>query len=311
MATCSLHVAVAVIECDGKMLLSRRLDSAHQGGKWEFPGGKLESGESVTQALIRELQEELGITPTDYFPLVRIRHEYPELDVLLDVWKVTQFSGEAHGKEGQVIQWCSPGCLDDYEFPSANLPIITAARLPDRYFITPADISSASPLITMLQGISPKCRLLQLRLPGVDANEYSAIAREVLVRCSEEGCAVMLTSNSQEVERLGAAGLHINSHRLMQLKQRPIVRGFWLSASCHNSKELAKAEDIGVDFVLLSPVQPTQSHPSASPLGWARFAQWVEGVNIPVFALGGVNTGDLECARVHGAQGISGIRGFW
>jgi len=311
MAICPVHVAVGVIECDGKILLSRRLGSAHQGGKWEFPGGKLEPGESVVQALIRELQEELGITPTDYCPLIRVCHEYPDLGVLLDVWKVSQFSGEAYGREGQVIQWCSPECLDDYEFPSANLPIITAARLPNRYFITPVEVSSASPLITMLQSAFSECRLLQLRLPAVDADEYSAIAKEALMRCSEKKCGVMLTSSPQEVERLGAAGLHINSHRLMQLKQRPIARQFWLSASCHHPKELVKAEEIGADFVLLSPVQPTQSHPSASPLGWNTFAQWVDSVNIPVFALGGVSAGDLECARTHGAQGVAGIRGFW
>jgi len=311
MAAPTVHVAAAVIEVEGRVLVSRRLDSAHQGGKWEFPGGKLEVGESVTQALVRELQEELGITALEYHPLIRIHYEYPEKRVLLDVWKVSRFSGKARGREGQAIQWLSHEQLCDYEFPLANRPIITAAQLPDRYVITPAEISEKSLLLKMLEEVLPECRLLLLRLPKLDAKAYSAIASEVVGRCKEEKCAVMLTSDSQEVERLGAAGLHINSHRLMQSEQRLFDANYWLSSSCHNQEELLHAQRMGVDFMLLSPVQATQSHPDATPLGWEEFSRLTEEVGVPIFALGGLQTSDLELAREHGAQGIAGIRGFW
>jgi 8-oxo-dGTP diphosphatase len=307
----TVHVAVAVIKRAGKILISRRHPAVHQGGKWEFPGGKLEANESVTQALVRELQEELDITPLEYQPLIRVHYEYLEKQVLLDVWTVSQFAGEVCGKEGQAIQWLSADKLGDYDFPLANMPIITAALLPSCYVITPAQATDKSQLLKMLEAILPECKLLLLRLPTLGANEYSAIAREVVMRCKETECGVMMTSNPQEVEQLGAAGLHINSHRMLQLEQRPIGENFWLSTSCHNQQELTKAQSIGIDFMLLSPVQPTQSHPTASPLGWGKFARWVDKVNKPVFALGGLDVSDLEQARKCGAQGVAGIRGFW
>ncbi len=306
-----VHVAAALIECNGKILIARRPDSAHQGGKWEFPGGKREADESVTQALVRELQEELGISALEYHPLIKIHYEYPEKSVLLDVWKVNRFTGEAHGREGQAIQWVFHKQLRDYNFPPANLPVITAAQLPDRYVITPARITDKKQFLKKLETLLPECRLLLLRLPGLDASEYSVIAREVVARCKQAECGVMLTSNLQEVERLGAAGLHINSHRLIQLEQTPLKRDYWLSSSCHNQQELSQAQTMGVDFMLLSPVQPTQSHPAASPLGWEAFSRLVNQVNTPVFALGGLHASDLVTAREHGAQGIAGIRGFW
>jgi 8-oxo-dGTP diphosphatase len=311
MTDSTVHVAAAVIELDDKVLVSRRLDASHQGGKWEFPGGKLELGETASQALVRELQEELGITALEYHPLIQIHYEYPEKRVLLDVWTVSQFSGEPHGREGQTVQWLSPDQLGQYEFPPANLPIITAAQLPGQYVITPAEISDSKQRLKMLDAILPECRLLLLRLPSLDAEEYSAVASEVVGRCKESKCAVMLTSHSQEVERLGAAGLHINSHRLMQAEQRLIDKRYWLSSSCHNPQELSYAQEMGVDFMLLSPVQPTQSHPDATPLGWETFSRWVKEVNAPIFALGGLQASDLGMARENGAQGVAGIRGFW
>ena len=127
MATRVIHVAAGVIYgASGAILIARRPDDAHQGGLWEFPGGKLESGETVQQALCRELHEELGITPREMSPLVEIRHDYPDKSVLLDVWKVTRFDGEAHGKEGQAIQWVKLRALNEYNFPAANQGIIEA-----------------------------------------------------------------------------------------------------------------------------------------------------------------------------------------
>eukprot|EP01137_Pigoraptor_chileana_P016793 Opistho-2@73895 len=97
-----VHVAAAVIRDDsGKILIARRADTQHQGGLWEFPGGKVEADESVECALARELQEELGIVVGAARPLIKVRHDYPDKQVLLDVWEVSSFSGEPHGAEGQ------------------------------------------------------------------------------------------------------------------------------------------------------------------------------------------------------------------
>lgn len=126
MSTQLVHVAVGVIVGGLGILIARRPESAHQGGLWEFPGGKVEVGEPVQEALARELDEELGITVTGPQPLIEIKHDYGDKQVLLDVWWVTAFSGEPRGKEGQPIAWVKPEKLSDYAFPAANQPIITA-----------------------------------------------------------------------------------------------------------------------------------------------------------------------------------------
>jgi 8-oxo-dGTP diphosphatase len=126
-----VHVAVGVIyDTHGNILIAQRAASAHQGGFWEFPGGKLDAGESPVAALIRELKEELDITPTQCEPLIQIRHHYKDKSVLLDVYKVLDFEGEPKGNEGQPIRWVPMADLSRYDFPAANRPIVTAINLP-------------------------------------------------------------------------------------------------------------------------------------------------------------------------------------
>ena len=133
-----IHVAAAVIRGpESSVLIAKRPLDKHQGGLWEFPGGKVEDGEGVESALARELQEELGIEVTQAQPLIQVRHDYPDKQVLLDVWEVLAFAGEPHGAEGQPLAWVAPEALVDYSFPAANQPIVTAARLPQHYLITP------------------------------------------------------------------------------------------------------------------------------------------------------------------------------
>lgn len=122
-----VHVAVAVIRGDDdRVLIARRPDHVHKGGLWEFPGGKVESGEAVLQALAREVAEELAIDVVAAEPLTEIRHEYPEKTVLLDVWLVSDYKGCPRGNEGQPLCWVAPGQLRDYDFPEANQAIIDA-----------------------------------------------------------------------------------------------------------------------------------------------------------------------------------------
>ena len=122
-----VHVAVGVISdgADG-ILIAQRAASAHQGGLWEFPGGKVEAGESVRDALRRELHEELAIDVTACEPLLAIEHDYSDKAVLLDVWWVSAFSGAPHGREGQPLRWVPAAQLHAVAFPDANVPIIQA-----------------------------------------------------------------------------------------------------------------------------------------------------------------------------------------
>ena len=124
-----LHVAVGVIlDARRNILVTRRADGAHQGGLWEFPGGKVEPDESLQVALARELREELGIAIGRTSPLVEVRHDYGDKAVFLDVHVVWEFDGEAAGLEQQPLAWVSAADLDSFEFPAANRPIVAAVR---------------------------------------------------------------------------------------------------------------------------------------------------------------------------------------
>lgn len=122
-----VHVAVGVVLNDaGEILLALRPIDSHQGGLWEFPGGKVEAGESLSLALARELREELGIAIGRTSPLLKVEHDYGDKLVLLDVHVVWDFAGQARGVEGQSLVWVAPAALAKYRFPAANAPIVEA-----------------------------------------------------------------------------------------------------------------------------------------------------------------------------------------
>ncbi len=306
-----LHVVAAVLRDDaGRVLLARRPDHKHQGGLWEFPGGKLHAGEARFEGLRRELAEELGIVAARGRPLIRVRHRYPDLDVLLDTWEVTEFSGEPAGLEGQQLSWVEPGDLFDYEFPAANLPILGAVRLPDRYFVTP-DVNSVDALrAAVRQALGRGVRLVQYRAPGLSGKSWDDGAEAVLGLCRSVGADLMVNGAVEVAAGRPGVGLHLSSRRLATLDRRPVGRDRLLGASCHDLAELERAAQLGVDFVTLSPVRQTATHPDAEPLGWARFAELVRACPVPVFAMGGMEEADLSRAREAGAQGIAGISGF-
>ncbi|NQZ54773.1 MAG: 8-oxo-dGTP diphosphatase MutT [Piscirickettsiaceae bacterium] len=124
--TLPVHVAVAVIvNAKQEVLLALRHAHQHQGNLWEFPGGKVDSNESVYDALLREIVEELDVVITSAQPLLEVTHKYNDKSVLLDVWLVDKFEGSPKGKEGQQLRWCPIVALNVADFPAANVPIIT------------------------------------------------------------------------------------------------------------------------------------------------------------------------------------------
>ncbi|KJK17455.1 Nudix family hydrolase [Pseudomonas sp. NPDC087612] len=308
-----VHVAAAVIRgTDGRILIARRADSQHQGGLWEFPGGKVEDGEAVEVALARELHEELGIVVTAARPLIKVKHDYPDKQVLLDVWDVNGFSGEPHGAEGQPLAWVTARELPDYDFPEANQPIVAAARLPGQYLITPEGLEVPQMLRGIQKAIADGIKLVQLRAPNMYDPKYRDVAVDAVGLCAGKA-QLMLKGPLEWLGDFPAAGWHLTSEQLRKYasKGRPFPRQRWLAASCHNAEELALAEQMGVDFVTLSPVQATQTHPDAVPLGWDQAQQLIEGFSKPVYLLGGVGAAEQEKAWQHGAQGVAGIRAFW
>lgn len=304
-----LHVAVGVIKNDdGHVLISFRHKSSHQGSLWEFPGGKVELGETVEQALARELKEELGILVEASVPLIKIKHQYTDLEVLLDVRTVTLFSGEAHGVEGQEVKWIDPNQLTNHKFPEANYPIITATRLPSEYAIlNGAEIDVLlKDLNTILNN---GVKLIQARVKGLSGEGVISFFKRAVPLCKENGACLLVNSAVKSADKVNLSGIHLTTTDLLALKQRP-ARYDWVSASCHNLNELKHAEQIGVDFVVLAPVLPTKTHPGAEPLEWKRFKEIIDRVNLPVFALGGMTEADKQVAQEAGAQGIAGITAF-
>ena len=313
-----IHVIAAVIrDAQGRVLIAKRPDHAHQGGLWEFPGGKLEADESRFAGLVRELQEELGIRVTEARPLLDIRHDYPDKSVRLDVWLVTGFDGEAHGAEGQPVRWVAAAELNDYAFPAANAPIVQAAQLPETYLITPDVQDEAELFAGLARAREAGIRLVQLRQTGLDAETYDALAGRVM---AEFGDAFQWMLKGDEPPVLPGVGWHLTSRQLREMwaakslyrdGTRHSLAGQLLAASCHDAEELAMAAELGIDFVTLSPVQATASHPDTIPLGWERAIELMDTVNMPVYLLGGMTAGELQEAFEVGAQGIAGIRGLW
>lgn len=306
------HVVAAVIANGShQVLLARRPLDRHQGGLWEFPGGKVERGEEPRVALARELHEELGIIVQDARPLIKVRHEYPDKSVLLDVWRVTAFTGEPHGREGQPIDWVSPQNLPYRDFPAANRPIVTAARLPSVYLVTPEPGDTVEFLDRLESLLAAGIRLVQLRAKTLEPAAYSKLARQVVPLCAGAGARLLLNASPALAEELGAAGVHLTGAGLMALKERPLSREQWVAASCHSSEELDHACRIGVDFVVVAPILATASHPEARPLGWQNLQRLSERATVPVYCLGGMALKDAATAWEHGCQGIASISALW
>jgi len=314
-----VHIAVGVIRnTEGSVLIALRPAAVHQGGLWEFPGGKVEPGESVRDALVRELQEELAITPTRMSPLIQIRHDYVDKSVLLDVWEVSGFDGVACGNEGQTIRWVNTSTLPDYDFPAANRPIITAAQLPRRLMITP-EVSSLEDLLTLIgRAVKGGADGVQLRQNNWTDKQWLEGVVPAKSLCSQLGVALILNSPPAALKE-SADGLHLSADSLRflaasgRLRDRACelkAQGVWLSASCHDESELAFAQTHGLDWACLSPVAATLSHPAQAPMGWERFASLASSVTLPVFALGGMTLALEACARDSGAQGIAAIRAW-
>ena len=306
-----VRVAVGVIQDpQGRILIARRPEHVHQGGLWEFPGGKVDEGETLADALARELAEELSIEVRASEPLIDIRHDYPDKSVLLQVCRVTDFSGAARGNEGQPVRWVEPAALPDYRFPEANRPILHAIRLPQQILITgPAD-SEADWWQRLERALTNGHAWVHLRAPELSADAYRARALQAHALCARFGAT--LIAHGPEDRCLSAlGGWHMNTEALRHCERRPSGLLGWWGASCHTPEELEQAVRLGVDYVFLSPVQATRSHPDTEPLGWARFAEWVTGVPLPVYALGGVGPEALPRAKAAGAQGIAGIRYDW
>ncbi len=307
------HVAVAVVvNSKGEVLIARRPEGVYLGGLWEFPGGKLEQDEMVFTALQRELAEETGIKIESGRQLIKIIHKYPEKMVKLDTWLIKEWSGVAEGLERQEICWIDLNKLQNFEFPEANRPIISALNLPPVYQISPEPDHDLEIFLSKLEiCLMNGTKFFQLRAKSLPPSLIEQLSKPIKQLCEKYQARWLINGDPRDVERLNADGVHLNAERLLALTSRPLSDETLVGASCHNAEELEHADRVGVDFVVLSPVNKTLSHPNLEPMGLMKFEQLIEGINLPVYALGGMSHTDLELAWEHGAQGIAMIRSGW
>lgn len=306
-----VEVAAAVLQRpDGPFLLAQRPVDKIWAGYWEFPGGKLEQGESARDALVRELREELGIeVQTAYAWLVRV-FTYPHATVRLSFFRVTAWTGELQPHEGQQFSWQLPTEVLVEPVLPANAPILRALELPTLYAISNVAELGEEVFITRLQTqLDSGLRLIQLREKHLTRDELNVLAQRVVAMSHRYGAKVLLNGDVALAQEVGADGVQLTSSQLAELSERPDVD--WCGASCHNEEELGRAEALGCDFALLSPVLPTRSHPGGPHLGWESFEKLATSSSIPVYALGGLQQEDEIVAWQHGAHGIAMLRQAW
>ena len=311
-----VEVAAAVLQRpDGSFLLAQRPPGKIWAGYWEFPGGKIEPGETPYHALVRELREELGIEAETAYPWITRVFTYPHATVRLHFFRVTEWRGELHPHEGQEFAWQFPLSCGGEQVPvspmlPANAPILRSLELPALYAISNAAELGIEPFITRLEAkLGEGLRLIQLREKNLARDELRELAQRVIALAHAHGAKVLLNGDVALAQEVGADGVQLTATQLAILRERPAVD--WCAASCHNAEELRRAEALGCDFVLLSPVLPTLSHPGAPHLGWESFTVIAAGSSIPVYALGGLTHDDMQTAWRHGAHGIALLHQAW
>ncbi len=306
-----IHAVVAVLKRrDGWVLLAERPAGKAWAGWWEFPGGKIEAGESALEALRREIQEELGIEVTAAHPWIIRTFSYPEKTVKLHFYIVTKWQGEPQSVEGQKLSWQDPANLKVTPMLPANLPVIAALALPDVVAITNlAELGETLFFTQLHMALANGLKLIQIREKHLCAVALKDFAQQVIALAKPYAAQVLINGDMSLVREVGAAGVHLSSQALMQLQAKP--KDLICTASCHNLQELDHAQHLMLDFVLLSPVKLTLSHPDTNALGWQQFNEMLNNYMLPVYALGGMDWDDKFTAWQYGARGIAMQRAVW
>lgn len=306
-----IDVSVGIVaNKQGELLIAKRPAHWMGGGYWEFPGGKIELEEDSESALKRELMEEVGIVAKECSRLINLSYTYPERTVRLNAWLVHSYEGEASGLEGQEISWCSPLKLNEVNMLPANRAIVTATQLPDSYLITP-ECHDTTVFLASLEKLftNQNIKLMQLRSKQLSKDAYTKLANAVSILCRANNVLLLLnTDDLNLVAEIDCDGIHLRADQLLALAKRPFPQTKWVSASCHNEFEIKQASSLGLDFITISPVNPTSKQ--EQHLGWAQFGKLVAVANLPVYALGGMSLSDIAMAKEYVAQGIAASSSF-
>ena len=307
-----IDIAVGVLQKETKVCLALRQKHQSHANHWEFPGGKIEQGETPVQALKREFLEELAVETQYWKPLIVIPWDYEKVSVRLHVYITAEYKNEPIGNEGQQVKWFEITDLQQLTFPAANKGILMALQLSDKYMISGKFSGVDDALQRFSSALESGIELCQLRAKGLESNEFSEIAEAAISLCHQNKAKVLLNGTIDLLTGFPEAdGIQLASNYIYEYATRPIPKNKLLGVSTHTDEDIQQALKIDADFILLSPVKETSSHPGVPGLGWDTFAQKVQSITVPVYALGGMKLEDVEVAKSHGGQGVAAISGFW
>lgn len=295
----TIKAVIGIIFNANKVLLTQRQNHQFMAGFWEFAGGKIKDLEKPIDALKREMREELAIEVKATKYLKKISYKYSKKTVNLEVFMITEYSGDIIGVEGQNIKWVDIYEVKKYQILPTVLPLLNNIILPKIYWITPDQHYCNEWMLKFEQQIKNKVRLIQLRSKeDLDID----FVKNIYQKCQKNNIKLLLNIPNFSND---CDGYHLTSKQLMQTQS--IDNTKIIAASTHNLEQIQFAEKLGIDFVVLSPIKITSSHSDITPIGFDKAGYFVKNVNIPVYFLGGMNSCDLELAKKHYAQGVAGI----
>ena len=307
-----IDIAVGVLQKENKVCLALRQKHQSHANHWEFPGGKIEQDETPIEALKREFLEELAVETHDWKLLIVIPWDYEKVSVRLHVYITSEYTSEPLGNEGQQVQWFEIEDLHKLTFPAANKGILMALQLADKYMITGKFSGEDDALQKLNSALKSGIELCQLRAKELDAKGFKGIAQSSITMCHKHKAKILLNGPITLLNDFPEAdGVQLASNLIYDYKTRPIAKNKLLGVSTHTDADIEQALKIDADFILLSPVKETNSHPGVAGIGWKTFAQKVQSITVPVYALGGMKLEDIEMAKSQGGQGVAAISGFW
>lgn len=293
---------------DQEILIAERKKDQFMAGFWELPGGKIEANESRQQTITRELKEELGLEVEQLSLHQTMVHRYEDRIVKLSIYNIDQYQNIPAGIEGQTIAWTKINDLNTYNLLPTMKAFIDSITLPDKYWITPSkNHQSDEWLAKFEQKLTKNTRLIQLRSKNTLDSLFIA---ELHNKCKRNNTKLLLNTVNKTFNEPYCDGYHLTTAEMLTLNKRPCTNDKLLGTSTHNLKEALQAQSIGVDFVVISPVQATKTHPDTFPIGWDNAKKVVDKLNIPVYFLGGMGEKDLVKTLKLGAQGIAGVSAF-
>ncbi len=305
-----LDVAVGVVlRADGAVLIGQRVAGKPYAGWWEFPGGKLEPGEGVAQALARELHEELGLEVESSTPWVVRGHEYPHATVRLFFRRVRRWRGEPQSREGQALVWRQPPAIDVAPLLPAALAPIGWLQMPALLRLSCAAEMGVTAWLRALQDRLDEAPWVVLREPLLPEAEVESLFERLRGWRAAGRLRLLVSSRHPASFAAAADGVVLTERDLLAARARPRVR--WVGASCHDPSSLAVAGALGCDFGMVGPVRPTASHPGAPGMGWDGLADTIALTPVPVYALGGLSAADADAAEAAGAHGVAAMRAAW